>query len=49
LELPLSQKSSIPNENFFVLNYIKVNKKLSETMIKKIKVGGFTTIYLSEI
>ena len=32
-----------------MLNYIKVNKKISETMLKKIKVGGFTTIYLSEI
>lgn len=29
LELPINQKSNNPNENFFVLNYIKVSKKLS--------------------
>jgi hypothetical protein len=43
LKLPTSgHKSTIPNENIFVLNYIKVSKKISETVIKKIKTGGFT-------
>jgi len=47
VKMPSLQKAKNPHENAFVLNYIRVNKKLSETCLRKINSGGFTSIYLS--
>jgi serine/threonine protein kinase len=47
--MPSIQKSNNPNENCYILNYIKTRNKLNKCLIKKVCSGGFTSIYLAEI
>ena len=44
---PAMQKSKNPLENNYVLNFIKMNKKLDDKSLKKVNAGGFTNIYLT--
>lgn len=41
------QKSKNPLENNYVLNFIKMNKKLDDKSLKRVNAGGFTNIYLA--
>lgn len=45
----MMQKSNNPNENCYILNYIKTKNKVNKCLIKKICSGGFTSIYLADI
>lgn len=42
-------KSKTNREGNYILNYIKMSKKLDEKLFKRINFGGFTNIYLAEV
>ena len=37
------------NEGVFVVNHIKLNRKINDKMMNKIAAGGFANIYVTEI
>ena len=49
IEMPSMQKSKYPQENGYVLNFIKTQKPLDSYPSRTLCAGGFTSIRITEV